>query len=307
MLEKKQHPLLSPGWQGLRCPQACVIGLGLIGGSWAGALHRIGWKVIAVDASKNSLALAEEQGWIEQGFLEIPPHVDADLVILALPLPLIRSGIETLVGRLNPGTIVTDVGSVKGEVCSDVKSLLSSDTGLGQERIFFIGGHPMTGSEKSGFGAAEPNLFQGYPYVLIAEDCPEEVVESLSNLLSRLGAQVVLREKEQHDLEVAMVSHIPHLLSVALALAAEDISHDGSALQLAGRSFREVTRIVESSPAMWQEILIQNSEAILHGLDQWQSRLNQLRGYVQAQDGANIAQAFRQAAIVRNRLRYLKQ
>ncbi len=302
MLEYEQKSLLSPGWQGLRCPQAYVIGLGLIGGSWAGALHQLGWQVSAVDASETSLKQAQDQGWIEQGFLEIPPHIDADLVILALPLPLIRDGIAALAGRLRQGTIITDVGSVKGEVCAEVKRLLGTDEGLRSSEVFFISGHPMAGSEKSGFGAADPNLFRGFPYVLIVDDGPEEALASLAGVVRQLGAEVVLREQEQHDEEVAMVSHIPHLLAVALALAAEDISRNGSALQLAGRSFREVTRIVESSPGMWQEIIIKNSQAVLKGLDQWQIRLNELRGYVEARDGENIAEAFRQAATVRTRL-----
>lgn len=302
MLDAEQKTLLSPGWRGLRRPRACVIGLGLIGGSWAGALHTLGWHVTAVDSSQTSLHKALEREWIQEALLEIPPRIEADLVILALPLPLLGSVFAALAGRLSPGTIVTDVGSVKSEVCAKVRKLLNEEKAFGPEPIFFIGGHPMAGSEKSGFEVAEPNLFRGFPYVLIADDGPEEALKSLEKILVQLGADVVLRKKEQHDSEVAMVSHIPHLLSVALTLAAEDISEEGSALQLAGRSFRDVTRIAESSPAMWQEIMIKNSEAILKGLDQCQIRLDQLRSYVQAQDGENIAEAFRQAAGVRKRL-----
>lgn len=288
--------ILSPGWLGLRVPRACIIGLGLIGGSWAGALFRQGWWVTAVDSSAESLEQALAFGWIKEGYSEIPPTLDVDLIVLALPLPRMLSGLTSLAGKVKPGVIITDVGSLKTEVCDKASQLFSSG-------VHFIGGHPMTGSEKSGFAAANPDLFKGYPYVLTPLDCSQEVINHMVTLVERCGAQVVLRQTERHDLEVALVSHIPHLLALALALTTEDISDDkGTALQLAGRSFREITRIVESSPDMWKEIMIKNSKSILYGLDLWQKRLDQLRTLIEENDGKSIAEAFRTAANIRRQL-----
>ncbi|MHB1652283.1 MAG: prephenate dehydrogenase [Desulfitobacteriaceae bacterium] len=292
----KADGLLSPGWLGQRRPRACIIGLGLIGGSWAGALHKRGWWVAAVDSSAQGLEQAQERGWIEEGYSEIPATLDIDLVILALPLSFLMSGRVDLAGKVSPGAIVTDVGSLKEEICRYMPEYLG-------QQVSFIGGHPMTGSEKSGFDAANPELFNGFPYVLIPMNCPENAVASLEGLVESCGAHVVRREAERHDIEVAMVSHIPHLLALALTLAAQNTpNEEGTALQLAGRSFREGTRVVESSPAMWKEIMVKNSEAILSGLELWQKHLDELRTFIEEKDGESIAEAFRLAAKIRQKM-----
>jgi len=159
----------------------------------------------------------------------------------------------------------------------------------------------MAGSERSGFGVSDPNLFRGYPYVLTPEaDCPQQVVKKLVEVVQGFGAVVVFREPIVHDVEVAMVSHLPHLLAVALTLAAQDASQGGgAALELAGRSFRELTRIADSSPGMWKEIIVRNSDAILGGLTLWEQRIKELKECLQQGDGEAIAEAFRKAHAVR--------
>lgn len=294
MLAKQAEPLLSAGWSGDRIPRACIVGLGLIGGSWAGALYKLGWHVSAVEQDPESLNQAINRGWIQEGWTDIPLEIDVDLVIVALPLHRMLESLDNLIGRLKSGVIVTDVGSIKTEI-----SLKASE--FRQRGIYFIGGHPMAGSEKSGFIVANPELFKGYPYVLIPEeDCPEQVVQQLEELVVSLGANVVLRQALKHDREVALISHIPHMLAVALTLAAQDVSDQGlSALQLAGRSFRELTRIADSSPEMWQEIFVRNNTAILEGLEYWQKRLNELSEFIRSGNGEGIARAFQQAHIIR--------
>ena len=297
----ENEEILSLGWLDLRTPKACVLGLGLIGGSWAGALHCAGWEVFAVDPDKASLEEALRRGWIQTGWVELPAFLEVDLIVLALPLQELENGLEQLVGRLPKGAIVTDVGSLKTEICQK-----SRRNGLEDAYTFnFIGGHPMTGSERSGFGVADPDLFRGYPYVLTpAEDCPQRVIQKLVETVQGFGAKVVFRKPEDHDAEVAMVSHIPHLLAVALTLATQNATKEqGSALALAGRSFREITRIADSSPEMWKEILVRNSEAILDGLTHWEQSMRELREWVEQGDGESIAEAFRKAHQIRG---YLK-
>jgi prephenate dehydrogenase len=291
---REKNLQLSPGWLGARTPKACILGLGLIGGSWAGALAERGWQVSAVERDPLSLQEAISRGWIQEGWTEIPENIDVDLVIAALPLHLMLENLDCLKGRLRKGGIVTDVGSIKTGI-----SLKGSS--FKEQGIYFIGGHPMAGSEKSGFTAANAQLFRGFPYVLTPEeDCPPEVVQKLQELILSLGAKVVLRQPPEHDREVAMISHIPHILAVALTLAAQDISREGlSALQLAGRSFREMTRIADSSPLMWQEILVNNSSAILEGLEYWQKRIDELKEYVRNGNREGIIKAFDQAHLVR--------
>ena len=296
MLEGPEE-ILTPGWSGLRIPKACILGLGLIGGSWAGALHFSGWEVFAVDHEKSSIDEAMRRGWVQEGWTEMPQFLEVDLVVLALPLQALTKGYDQLVGRIPKGTIVTDVGSLKTEICQ--KSRINEQTG--SVDFYFVGGHPMTGSEQSGFGVSDPNLFRGYPYVLTPViDCPQLVVQKLVEIVQGFGAIVVFREPRDHDVEVAMVSHIPHLLAVALTLATQDASQGGGeALALAGRSFRDLTRIANSSPEMWKEIMVRNSAAILGGLTLWEQRIKELRECLQQGDGEAIAEAFRKAHVVR--------
>lgn len=296
MIESPEE-ILTPGWSGIRTPKACVIGLGLIGGSWAGALHQKGWEVLAVDPEQASLDEAISRGWVQAGWTEMPQFLDVDLVVLALPLHKFSDAYDQLIGRVPRGTVVTDVGSIKAEICD--KSRMNAHTGAGT--FHFVGGHPMTGKEQSGFLVADANLFQGYPYVLTpAADCPQDVVRKLAEVVRGFGAKVVFRDPKEHDVEVAMVSHIPHLLAVALTLATQDASQDGeSAFALAGRSFQDITRIADSSPEMWKEVLVRNADSILGGLTLWEQRIKELQECLQQEDGEAIAEAFRKACAVR--------
>jgi len=283
---------LTPGWLGLRIPRACILGLGLIGGSWAGALHEAGWDVWAVDSEKSSIDEAVRRGWLQTGWTSMPDFLDVDLIVLALPLQLMAMGLDQLAGKISKGTVVTDVGSLKSEICN---KMYNNNVGL--NNFHFVGGHPMTGSEQSGFGVADPDLFRGFPYILTpAQDCPKQVVQKLVEIVQGFGAKVIFREPVDHDVEVAMVSHIPHLFAVALTLATQDASKEGeSPLALAGRSFRDMTRIADSSPEMWKEIMVRNADAILEGLTLCEQRIKELRESLQQGNGERIAEAFRKA------------
>lgn len=296
MSKERLDSVLSSGWHGVRTPRAGVIGLGLIGGSWAGALARLGWDVSAVDCDKTSLEAAQAIGWISQGWLEVPDVLDVDLVILALPISLIAETLPKIADRVPPETVVTDVGSIKSEIC-ELADRFST--------IHFIGGHPMAGSEKRGFSAAHPDLFRGYPYVLTpSAQCPPEVIGAFADLVTRVGAQVIFRGHEEHDRQVALVSHVPHLLALALAVSAYDGFTEGntfdgfpkgSPLDVAGRSFRDLTRLVESSSAMWQEIFLRNAPAVLSSLEVWEGKIREIRDLIERLDGEGIEKVFQKA------------
>lgn len=292
------EPPLAPGWCGERTRKACIFGLGLMGGSWAGALHAQGWEVCAIDPHQKSLDEALRRGWIQSGWTEMPSFLDVDLVVLALPLGELEQGLNQLEDRIPRGAIVTDVGSIKTRICHQAH--IQAQQGC---IFYFVGGHPMTGSEQSGFTVSDPNLFYGYPYVLIpAAECPEYVVSKLVEVIQGFGAHVVFRSPEDHDSQVAVVSHLPHVLAVALALTAQDISPERAPLALAGRSFRDLTRIADSSPILWKEIMVKNAPAILEGLTLWEQKIKNLREWMECQDGEAIAEAFRQAHEVRTSL-----
>lgn len=293
-MNKTYRTVLSPGWNGLRTPRACVIGLGLIGGSWAGALARMGWKVYGVDCDESSLEVAQSLEWITKGWREVPETLDVDLIILALPLPLLSESLSRISGKVPEGVVVTDVGSIKTEVFEIARNF---------PNLHFIGGHPMAGSEKKGFTAAHPDLFKGYPYILTPDpQCSEEVIERFSELIRNLGAQVIFREHEEHDRQVALVSHVPHLLALALALSALEGFPEGKPLEVAGRSFRELTRLVDSSPEMWREILIRNAPAVLSSLEIWEEKIQEIRGLIEQLDGEGIIEVFEKAQQARGQV-----
>ena len=293
-MEKVRETVLSRGWTGQRQPCACVIGLGLIGGSWAGALARQGWVVSAVECNEESLNEAKARGWVKEGWQEIPETLDVDLIILATPISLLTESLARIVRCVPPGVLISDVGSVKKTICQVTDDL---------DSIYFIGGHPMTGSEQHGFQAANPSLFEGYPYVLTPpSSCPQDVVDRFSELIQSFGARIVFREAEDHDHGVALISHVPHILSLALALAASEGDSKGKPLELAGRSFREITRLVDSSPQMWREILFSNSSAILSSLDIWERKLQEIRGIIERSDGEEIIEVFERAQKARARV-----
>ncbi|AGA69772.1 prephenate dehydrogenase [Desulfitobacterium dichloroeliminans LMG P-21439] len=293
-MEKMQKPVLSKGWTGERKPRACIIGLGLIGGSWAGALTGKGWSVSAVECDGESLEAAKSREWILEGWPSLPENLDVDLIILATPITLLAGTVTEIRGRIPAGSLITDVGSIKREICQATENL---------ESVYFIGGHPMAGSEQRGFRYSSPDLFNGYPYVLTPhQDCPQELVNQFSSLVQSLGARVIFREYEEHDHEVALVSHVPHLLSLALALAASEGFPEGKPLELAGRSFREITRLVDSSPEMWREILLRNASAILYSLDIWEEKLKEIRGVIEHSNGEEIIRVFERAQGARGRV-----
>jgi len=294
MANIEERILLSEGWKGERKPKACVIGLGLIGGSWAGALAERGWSVCAIECNSESLRSAKAKGWVEEGYTTMPEKLEVDLVILATPIAFLTENLRQVMVRIAEGALITDVGSIKSEVCRETAGL---------QGAYFIGGHPMEGSEKQGFAYANPELFRGYPYVLTPNpSCPEELVQKFAELLQDMGARVILREAEDHDQEVALISHVPHLLSLALALAAAEGFPEGKPLELAGRSFREITRLVDSSPEMWRDILLRNSSAVLASLDIWENKLKEIREIIERSDEQDILKVFARAQAARSRV-----
>jgi prephenate dehydrogenase len=121
------------------------------------------------------------------------------------------------------------------------------------------------------------------------------VIERFSELIQDLGAKVIFREHEEHDRQVAMVSHVPHLLALALAVSALEGFPEGKPLEVAGRSFQDLTRLVDSSPEMWREILIRNAPAVLSSLEIWEEKIQEIRCLIEHHDGEGIIDVFDKA------------
>jgi prephenate dehydrogenase len=249
-----------------------VIGLGLIGGSLLRALAAAGHQVLGYDADPATRATARTASarapvgarW-EITMTVRDTVARADLVVLAVPLPAVAGVLDELVAVGYSG-LVTDVTSVKGPVQELVAQRLHGR----QSRLAgFVGGHPMAGRETSGFAAADADLFNGCAWVLCLEPGPDPVTSltdwlELAALVTSLGARAVPATADEHDRAVALVSHVPHLLAVALASAA---SSNPLALSLGAGSFRDGTRVAASPPALIAAMCGGNAGAVAPALD----------------------------------------
>ncbi len=255
--------------------QVGIIGLGVIGASLGMALRnsRPGIRVAGRDIDMETVLQAIEVRAIDE-FLDEHLLAESDLVIIATPLRIIPQVVTEIQGQLKPGSIVTDVGSVKGWVMHILEELPSD--------VHIIGGHPMAGSEKSGLSAADKFLFQNAAYVLTPQaGTPVELVEEISVLIKAIGARPVIMEAPEHDRVVARVSHLPHIMSTALV---NNLQDKPSAMALAGGGLRDATRTASSDPELWQDILRLNSEAVANEL---KSMLEQFQNYLAALQADN--------------------
>lgn len=273
-----------------------VIGVGLIGGSFALALRQAGKvsHVVGVGRNRANLDVARERRIIDA----IAPDAaaaarDADLVLVAAPVaqfPQILSQLKEC------KALITDAGSTKRDVVAAARAA------LGARIAQFVPGHPVAGAEQSGAAAATANLFRDRRVVLtpLAENRPESV-QRVEDAWKACGARITRLEPDEHDAVLAAVSHLPHLLAYGLV---HDIAQRGNAEQLfayAAGGFRDFTRIASSHPEMWRDICIANRDRLLDELERYGAKLSTLAALLRAGDGAGLEQLFTEARAARNR------
>jgi prephenate dehydrogenase len=254
-----------------------IIGVGLIGGSVGLAARNSGWEVIGVD-SPPVLENAARSGAIHRAST-LKEVREADLVVLAAPI----SRVTELVEDLPPtDALITDVASAKSAIVRRAEDL----------KLRFVGGHPMAGSQLSGVANASPNLFEGARYFLTPTDLtdPEDYRE-VAGFVRDLGAVPTAVDPKKHDLLMAALSHLPHLMAAALLKVASDISPE--ALSFAGPSFRDLTRVGASNPELWSDILAENAPALGEALGAFAGAMAQLGSEIK--DREIMEGRFRQA------------
>ena len=236
------------------------MGVGLIGGSIGLAARRTGWEVVGVDAPE-VLEEATELGAIDRPST-IKEARGADLIMLSAPISKVRE----LIGELLPtDALVTDAASAKNAIVQEAQ----------QKDLRFVGGHPMAGSQLAGVTNAKPDLFSGARYFLTpTEDTDPEDYREIASFVRELGATPTAVEPEKHDLLMAALSHLPHLMAAALLKVASDISPE--ALSFAGPSFRDLTRVGASNPELWSDIMAENAPALGEALGTFAGSMAQL-------------------------------
>jgi prephenate dehydrogenase len=250
-----------------------IIGLGLIGGSLAKALRRVSssLKIYAVDSCASSIRLAESEGTIDKGFSACCPEVwNSDVIFICTPIRMTMEFIAELSGKVKKDCIITDTASTKSEICCYVDSLENPPQ--------FIGGHPMAGTEKSGYINAFAHLFENAYYVLTPiKTSDEQAVSALEALLHGIGAIPIIVSPEKHDLVTGCISHVPHIVASALVTLAKNNEYDtGLIKRLAAGGFRDITRIASSNPAMWENIVLSNSDVIISLLDEYKKIIDSM-------------------------------
>lgn len=268
------------------------IGLGLIGGSIAKAIRSCypNSFLIACDPDKNALALALQEGIINRGCHEIGAHFsDCDFLFLCAPVSHNDENLLKVKQYLSPHCLLTDVGSVKTEIHKQVEA-----AGLSH---CFIGGHPMAGSERTGYQNSKALLLENAYYILTpAKDTKEGLLTSYQNLVSSLGAIPLVLDYKQHDYVTAAVSHLPHVAASSLVKLIKDSdSPDGIMKLIAAGGFKDITRIASSSPAMWQQICLTNKDNILLVLDNYIRSLTEIRMQIQEKDSGSLYDFFNTA------------
>lgn len=246
-----------------------IAGVGLIGGSLGLAMtnRNLAIEVVGVDPDCENLAKAVELGAVHRAEVLEDALPGADLFILAAPIGVTLGVLEMALPFLNSGTIITDVGSVKGRLVDRAENLLPKD-------IHFIGGHPMAGLEVAGIAGAREELFDGASYVLTPTERTDlYALKRLRYFVQALGAKVVELEPQEHDQEVALISHLPHLLAATLVNTVAAESSPDSLLKLAGGGFRDTTRIAASNASMWRDILLTNREMVLSSVKKFRHQL----------------------------------
>jgi prephenate dehydrogenase len=270
-----------------------IVGVGLIGGSFALALKRAGGveTVVGMGRSPAVLARALELGIIDAA-CDSPQEAmhGADLVLLAAPVAQTGPILARLAPWVEEGTVITDAGSTKSDVVAAARAA------LGEKIAQFVPGHPIAGRESNGPDAALPDLYRGKKTVITA--LPENAagaIERVAGAWRACGAVIHRLTPQEHDRVFAAVSHLPHLLAYALVDDIAERPHADLLFQFAASGFRDFTRIAGSSPEMWRDISLANRDALLTELDAYLAQLTSIRAMLAAADGPALETVYTSA------------
>jgi prephenate dehydrogenase len=273
--------------------QVTIVGTGLIGGSLGLALkkRRLAGRIVGCDRAP-VLERARDCGAIDSGAVNAADAVrGSDLVVLATPVLAILDHIERLGPALPPRTLITDVGSTKAEIAK--RAAKSFGRGAGQR---FLAGHPMAGKEQAGVDYADADLFEGAAWLftpLPRQNVNAGMCGEFLHCVEKLGAKVAVLEPADHDRFCAWISHLPQMISTALAATlVDEFGEDAPILDIGGRALRELTRISGSPYSMWRDVAITNKENLGRALLKLEQRLAHIRENL---DSKQLAEEFERA------------
>ena len=272
-----------------------IAGVGLLGGSIGAAVKQRGLfdHVIGFGRNPDRLRAAVAAGILDS-FVTDPADADRewDFAIIGTPVDRIVDDVRRVAECSRPGTLITDVGSVKFSICSELENGLPAG-------VHFVGSHPLAGSEKRGFEVADPNLFEGRATVVTPTDSTEAAdLERVKRFWESLGSRVVLMPPGDHDDALATTSHLPHVVAAALATLLTDDQR-----QLAATGFRDTTRIAAGDPDLWVAILMGNAESVESSFLKFEKSFGDFRDALRNRDADRLRQLLDAAKTRRDSLR----
>lgn len=263
-----------------------IVGLGLIGGSYAEALSKKGYEVEAIDQKQEAIDFALRKGYIASGKTSVDKDYVGkfDIVVFALYPHAFVEWIEKYQNCLKSGAIVTDVTGVKGGVVCDVQNALRKD-------VEFIAAHPMAGRECSGVENAKAEIFEGANYIVVpTEKNTQEAIELCKDLGRELGFKHISElSVKQHDETVGFLSHLTHCIAVSLMACKES----GHLADYTGDSFRDLTRIAKINDEMWSELFLLNKDEIVEQMNLFEQHFGKLKECIQNDDREGIREMMR--------------
>ncbi|MBQ9760531.1 MAG: prephenate dehydrogenase [Clostridia bacterium] len=263
-----------------------IVGLGLIGGSYAKGLRHFGFRVTAIDRDPHAIEYALQNGIIDEGWTETNAEAlaDADVIVFALYPKVFLEWVKENGASLKKGTLLTDVTGVKSCIVKDIQDALP-------EGVEFISAHPMAGREVSGVENSDPAIFRGANYIVVpTEQNSEEAIESCKELGMLLGfAQISVLSPEEHDEMIGFLSQLTHCIAVSL-MTCSDNTHLAC---YTGDSFRDLTRIARINDAMWSELFLLNRDALLAQMDKFLLELYRMRYMLEVGDVEGLREKMR--------------
>lgn len=273
-----------------------IVGLGLVGGSFAKALRALNPKNIwAIDIDKESLESGEAMGIIDRGY-EDPqePLKNSDLVIICLYPELVKSFVSENISNFKAGVIITDVTGIKNGLVEDINRILPHS-------IDFVFGHPMAGREKKGLEYSSSEVFKGANYIITPNiRNKKSSIDLIENMARNLGFKRVIKiDSQKHDEVIAFTSQLPHVIAVAL-VNSDDLNMDTGSV--VGDSYRELTRIAQINEKLWSELFIGNKENLLQKIEGFQEKLDLLKRAILEDEKDVLEEEFKKSSIRRKNL-----
>lgn len=268
-----------------------IIGVGLLGASLAKACKErdLVEEIVGYGRNRENLEKARALKIIDHCPADLAEAVkDADLIVLCTPVTTIIPLIQNMIARIQPGALITDVGSVKEPIVKEAEKLVPKG-------VFFVGSHPIAGGENSGLEASTANLYQGAKCIVTPTDkTNNSALEKISALWQAVGMQIINLSAEEHDFVFGAVSHLPHIVVYALmnTLGSLRTQDNREVTAFSGAGLKDITRIASSDPVMWRDICLSNRNHSLDLIDRFQNKLDEIRSTIEKGDGQALKEEF---------------